>query len=162
MAEIADEANVSVKTLFVYFRSKEELAFADTWLIDRILVALRSRGETGPAHAVAGVLIDAISPDDGELGVEGYHRGYGESAALESALLRYWAGYEDRITAQLAEEAGAPATPGHRFLAMQLVGIPRMATSPEVRAALDGMTPKQAAATLTRLLADAAASVDGR
>ncbi|MGI8447637.1 MAG: helix-turn-helix domain-containing protein [Streptosporangiaceae bacterium] len=27
VAEIADAANVSVKTLFVYFRSKEDLAF---------------------------------------------------------------------------------------------------------------------------------------
>jgi AcrR family transcriptional regulator len=29
VAEIADSANISVKTLFTYFASKEDLAFAD-------------------------------------------------------------------------------------------------------------------------------------
>ncbi len=41
VAEIADAANVSVKTLFVYFRSKEDLAFAVTGLIDALVAALR-------------------------------------------------------------------------------------------------------------------------
>jgi hypothetical protein len=40
-----------VKTLFVYFRSKEDLAFADTGLIDAILTALR---ETGPGSGGTG------------------------------------------------------------------------------------------------------------
>lgn len=42
MAEIANAANVSVKTLFVYFRSKEDLVFTDTWLIDALLAAMKT------------------------------------------------------------------------------------------------------------------------
>jgi AcrR family transcriptional regulator len=43
VAEIANAANVSVKTLFAYFRSKEDLVFTDTWLIDAILAAMKDR-----------------------------------------------------------------------------------------------------------------------
>ncbi len=161
VAEISDEANVSVKTLFVYFRSKEELAFADTWLIDGILESLRKRGEKGAAHAVADVLISAASAQKGDLGVEGFYRGYGQSAALESALLRFWASYEDRITALFAEETGAEATPAHRLLAIQLVGIPRMATSRELRDALKGLSPRQATEGLKKVLLAASVAIDG-
>ena len=57
VAEIADAANVSVKTLFVYFRSKEDLVFTDTWLLDLCLDALRGRlPGTGPGEAIAGAL----------------------------------------------------------------------------------------------------------
>ncbi len=105
VAEIADAANVSVKTLFVYFRSKEDLAFADQGLIDAFVAALAARpaGVTAAA-AIAQVLIDAIEPGDVQAGLEGFHRGYGRSTALESGLLRMWADYEDRITAELARE----------------------------------------------------------
>jgi len=154
-AEIANEANISEKTLFVYFRSKQELAFADTWLIDRILEALRNRGAGGPAHAVADVLISAAKEQRDDLGVE-----YGQSAALESALLRFWASYEDRITAQLAAESTTDATPAHRLLAIQLVGIPRMATSREVRDTLDGLSAEQSTKRLKALLRAAADSID--
>jgi len=159
-AEIANEANISEKTLFVYFRSKQELAFADTWLIDRILEALRNRGAGGPAHAVADVLISAAKEQRDDLGVEGFYRGYGQSAALESALLRFWASYEDRITAQLAAESTTDATPAHRLLAIQLVGIPRMATSREVRDTLDGLSAEQSTKRLKALLRAAADSID--
>jgi AcrR family transcriptional regulator len=162
VAEIADAANVSVKTLFVYFRSKEELAFADTWLIDGILDALRDRdaGAT-PAQAVAQMLIDAISEADEQLGVEAYHRGYGGAASLQSAALRFWARYEDLVTAALAAEGEAAPTPAHRFLAIQLVGIPKMATAPEMRDALAGLSQPRAAARLESFFREAAAAIDG-
>jgi hypothetical protein len=48
VAEIADAANVSAKTLFVYFRSKEDLVFADSYLIDAILGAPHGTGDAGP------------------------------------------------------------------------------------------------------------------
>src|ERR1700745_1875067 len=85
VAEIADAANVSVKTLFVYFRSKEDLVFTDTWLLDLCLDALRRRPpDNSPAQAVTRALITVLR-DGGQPvseGIEGFHRGYGGSAAL--------------------------------------------------------------------------------
>ena len=48
------------------------------------------------------------------------------SPALQSGLLRMRAGYEDRITAFLAAEAGTPATPQMRLQAAQLVAMARI------------------------------------
>lgn len=144
VAEIADAANVSVKTLFVYFRSKEDLVFTDTWLLDLCLDALRRRlPGTGPGEAIASALITVLR-DGGQTareGIEGFHRGYGSSAALHSRLLRMWEEYEDRITAALAAEAGTPATPAMRLEAIRLVGILRSLTYPEVRTATSGLSP---------------------
>jgi AcrR family transcriptional regulator len=158
VAEIADAANVSVKTLFVYFRSKEELAFADTWLIDAIVDSLANRtAGTSAADAVAQVLVDALERDPTGNGLEGFHRGFGESAALEAGLRRMWSDYEDQVTAELARESGRPATPADRLRAIQLVGIARLVTGPEARAAVAGHSPKEAAATVRAIVKDAAA-----
>jgi len=161
VAEIADAANVSVKTLFVYFRAKEDLAFADNRLIDEIIAALAARRPgTTPAEAVAGELAAQIrSQDDPAAGLEGFHRGYGESAAIRSGLLRLWAEYEDRITAFLAAEAGAEPSPAMRLHAMQLVAMPRSLTTSEVRELVAGLSPAQARTALEQWLTDAARSV---
>jgi AcrR family transcriptional regulator len=139
VAEIADAANVSVKTLFVYFRSKEDLVFADTELLDRLIAGLAARPD-GVSHArvVVDVLTEAAS-EAGGAGLESYHRAYGESPALRSGLLRMWAEFEDRIVEQLAAEAGGPATPAMRLHAIQLVGIVRTTTSPELRDSPGGL-----------------------
>jgi AcrR family transcriptional regulator len=174
VAEIADAANVSVKTLFVYFRSKEDLLFTDTWLIDALLAALRDRpADVSHGRAVAQALIDAVrrDPDGPQAGIEGFHRGYSTSDGVKARLLRMWADYEDQITAFLAEEAsasgaGAPTpaaptpaaptpaapTPAMRLEAIRLVGIVRSLISPEVRAMLAGQDADQATATLTAWL----------
>lgn len=145
VAEIADAANVSVKTLFVYFRSKEDLAFADTSLIDLLVTALRDRpAGADPARALGQALRQAAEQDAG-LGLEGFHRLIGDSPALRSRLLRLWADYEDTIVAVLAERDGPP-TPRTRLRAAQLVAVVRSITSPEVRAAVeaaDGPAEKQ-------------------
>jgi AcrR family transcriptional regulator len=145
VAEIADAANVSVKTLFVYFRSKEDLVFTDTWLLDLCLDALRRRRPgTSPAEAVTDALI-AVLRDGGQPvseGIEGFHRGYGGSPALHSRLLRMWEEYEDRITTALAAEAGTAAAPAMRLQAIGIVGILRSLTSPEIRAAIAGLSPQ--------------------
>jgi len=144
VAEIADAANVSVKTLFVYFRSKEDLVFTDTWLLDLCLDALRLRPpDTSPAQAVTRALITVLR-DGGQPvseGIEAFHRGYGGSAALHSGLLRMWDDYEDRITAALAAEASTEPSPAMRLQAIGIVGILRSLTSPEFRAAIAGLSP---------------------
>src|SRR5580692_5754096 len=91
VAEIADAANVSVKTVFVYFRSKEDLAFTDTSLLDLCVTAIERRppGVT-PAEAVAEALVTLVSEGRQSVtdGIEGFHRGYGGSPALHPRLLR--------------------------------------------------------------------------
>ena len=125
VAEIADAADVSVKTLFVYFRSKEDLAFADTGLLDALIDAVRHRASgTTYAQVVAEVLDRALISADSAAGLEGYHRGVGDSSALRSRLLRMWADYEDVLAVALADDAGLPApTPALRLAATQLIGI---------------------------------------
>ena len=149
VAEIADAANVSVKTLFVYFRSKEDLVFTDTWLLDLCLDALNGRPPgTSPAEAITHALITVLR-DGGQPvseGIEGFHRGYGGSAALHSRLLRMWEDYEEHITAALAAEASTAPTPAMRLQAIQIVGILRSLTSPEVRAAVAGLSPQDSVA----------------
>jgi AcrR family transcriptional regulator len=144
VAEIADAANVSVKTLFVYFRSKEDLVFTDTRLFDVCLAALTERAPgTSPGEAIARALITVLREGEHTVGegIEGFHRGYGGSAALHSRLLRMWEEYEDQITAALAAEAGTAPTPAMRLQAVALTAIPRSLTSPEVRAAIAGLSP---------------------
>ena len=121
---------MSVKTLFVYFRSKEDLAFADTSLRDALVAAVGSTSTT-PARAVGDVLASALAHD---ADIEGYHRRVGDSEALRSRLLRMWAEYEDALTLALAARAGRHPAPADRLAAIQLVGIVRSFTSPEVRA----------------------------
>jgi AcrR family transcriptional regulator len=161
VAEIADAANVSVKTLFVYFRAKEDLAFADNNLIDVLIAALAARpAGTSHAEAIAGALAaQARAQGDLAAGLEGFHRGYGQSAAIQSGLLRMWAEYEDRVTAFLADEAGTGPTPQMRLYAAQLVAIARTLTAPEMRALVAGLPPDQAAAALGEWLQTAARSV---
>jgi AcrR family transcriptional regulator len=144
VAEIADAANVSVKTLFVYFRSKEDLVFTDTWLLDLCLDALRHRAPgTSHAETIAQALVTVLRDGRQSVteGIEGFHRGYGDSVALRARLLRMWQEYEDRITVFLADEAGTEPIPAMRLQAIGLVGILRILTSSELHAAIAGLSP---------------------
>jgi AcrR family transcriptional regulator len=144
VAEIADAANVSVKTLFVYFRSKEELAFSDHEFLDSLVSALGSRPpEMSAATAIAEALIERVrNQPDGVAGILDWRRAYGESQALQSGLLRLWSDFEDRIADELAREQGRPKTVAIRFHAMQLVGLVRLTTSDELPAELNPVDPR--------------------
>jgi AcrR family transcriptional regulator len=170
VAEIADAANVSVKTMFVYFRTKEDLVFADNELIESLVEAVANRpGGTAPAEAILEVLKAAIDPEHVQEGLEGFHRGYGQSLALESGLLRLWADFENRLTAALSDSGTATtagsgaaagsgtATPRARAHAMQLVAIVRLMTSDEVRVAVAAKKPGRAAANAAKAILSAAA-----
>jgi AcrR family transcriptional regulator len=139
VAEIADAANVSVKTLFVYFRSKEDLVFDDDPLLDALVGALASRPAGTPAAvALANALLAQIrQQSDGVVGLFDWRRVHDESPALQSALLRRWARFEDRISEELAREKGRPPTAATRLRAIQLVGLIRTAASAEVRAGFE-------------------------
>jgi AcrR family transcriptional regulator len=131
VAEIADAANVSVKTLFTYFRSKEDLLFQDSDLIKAILDALRGRSkETTPVQAVTGMLAWLAGEGHGLAEkLAKYQRAYGASEALRSRLLRLWADYEDSVTNELMREAGRDTpTADIRFEAALLVALVRAFT----------------------------------
>jgi AcrR family transcriptional regulator len=149
VAQIADAANVSVKTLFVYFRSKEDLAFTDTSLLDACVAAVEERPPgVAPAQAVATALVALLRQGGQPVaeGIEGFHRGYGGTPALHARLLRMWEEYEDRLTGVLAAEAGTAATPVLRLRAIGLVGLLRGLTSAEMRAAVAGLAPRDSLA----------------
>ncbi len=138
VAEIADAANISVKTLFTYFASKEDLAFADEGgLRDAITGAIAaSLDGVTPVEAVAAELrrqVRDTSQGASMEGAEGYHRAFGDSPALQSRLRRMWAGYEDAVTAAvLGRHPGTgPATA--RLEAMLVIALVRSLTTGEVR-----------------------------
>jgi AcrR family transcriptional regulator len=160
VAEIADAANVSVKTLFVYFRAKDELVFADNTLFDDIITALRERpAGTSHAQAIAEAVVGmARSQNDGGEGLEAFHRAYGDSTAVQAGLLRLWADFEDRLTEFLANEAAVPATARLRLHAIQQVAIVRSVISPETRAMIAATPRRRRAAALTDWLMTAAAT----
>lgn len=149
VAEIADAANVSVKTVFAYFRSKEDLAFTDTSLLDACVAAVERRPAGVTRGQAVAEAVAALLRADGQPaaeGIEGFHRGYGSSPALRSRLLRRWAEYEDRFTAALAAEAGTPPTPTMRQAAIALTGMLRTLTGQEMRAAVAARPPAEALA----------------
>lgn len=144
VAEIADAANISVKTLFTYFRSKEDLAFADEQgFRDELVRAVRTRpADRTPVQAVARLLEAQLEQNaDGAEGLEGYHRRVSGSNALESRLRRMWAGYEDALTAALVSEFSGPAAAAQaRLTATLLVAMVRSLTSAEVLADVQAHT----------------------
>jgi AcrR family transcriptional regulator len=64
--------------------------------------------------------------------LEGYHRGYGESVALQSRLRRMWHDYEDALTAAISDSSTVTAAEA-RLLAMRSIVLMRSLTTAEVR-----------------------------
>jgi AcrR family transcriptional regulator len=135
VAEIADAANISVKTLFTYIRSKEDLIFNDApTMLDQILAAVRERpaGASGLDAVIATMLAAARREPDG---IEGYHRTVGTSSGVHSRVRRMWEEFEDDLTRALAaEDDDHLALAEHRLAAAQLTALVRVLTSQEVRA----------------------------
>jgi AcrR family transcriptional regulator len=173
VAEIADAANISVKTLFTYFASKEDLAFGgEARLRDELVVAIIDRpARTSVLDAVTVVLrrqIDAAAAaGEATAGMAGYHRGYGDSAALQSRLRRMWHDYEDALTAAI-DRSTAGLTPAEaRLLAMRAIVLVRSLTTTEVRDLVAAADDPQAALhgwldQAARTLAGATGRLPGR
>ena len=137
VAEIADAANISVKTLFTYVRAKEELVFSDDPnILDALVAAVRNRAPgQPPLDAVAGALLAALDDDSDPTGLEGFQRMIGQSPAIRSRLRALWDETEDALTAALAEPGdGLRERADHRLTAAQLMVLVRTVTSEEVRA----------------------------
>jgi AcrR family transcriptional regulator len=132
VAEIADAANISVKTLFTYVRSKEELIFGDgPTVLDAVAAAVRNRrlGET-PLVAAAKALMAAA--DDGRLEEFGLVATAGPEAT--SRLRALWEDTEDALALALARPRDtAPERTARRLEAAQIMVLVRAVTSQEVR-----------------------------
>ncbi|HVX34580.1 MAG TPA: TetR family transcriptional regulator [Solirubrobacterales bacterium] len=137
VAEVAAEAGVSVKTLFVHFRSKEDLVFADEErLLGRLLqmVAERAPGQT-PLRAVTAAILAALADESGMRGLESFHRTLESSPAVASRLRRMWEDHESQLADLLAAERNeATPCPETRLAAAQLIALVRVTTSPDALA----------------------------
>jgi AcrR family transcriptional regulator len=143
VAEIADAANISVKTLFTYVRAKEELVFSDDPnILDAVVAAVRNRAAgRSPLDVVTATLLAAVEDDadgtdgTGRTGLEGFHRMIGQSPAIRSRLRVMWDETEDALTDALAQPGDGPRERAdHRLTAAQLMVLVRTMTSQEVRA----------------------------
>jgi AcrR family transcriptional regulator len=137
VAEVAAAAGVSVKTLFVYFRAKEDLVFADEERrLARLLAMVSDRGPgQTPLQAIAAAVLAALVDEAGLRGLESFHRTLGSSPAVASRLRRMWEEYESRLAALLAGERNeAVPCPETRLAAAQLIALVRIATAPDALA----------------------------
>lgn len=126
--EIAEEANVSVKTIFNYFGSKEELAFREEiQFCDQLIVALLSKSRNQSIfdafQEFVWKLIQTIDPDHLIDSLPGFHP-WMDDPILEQRYLQLWENYEKRITDALQLEFGyTEYDPSLRVIACQMVAI---------------------------------------
>src|SRR6202161_106935 len=106
VAEIADAANVSVKTVFTYVNAKEELIFRQQTVLDAVVRAVASRrlGQT-PLVAAAQALVAAVNETDEALSLASFQRIGASGPAARSRARALW----DETETRLAEVLGAEA-----------------------------------------------------
>ena len=139
VAEIADAANVSVKTVFTYVSAKEELIFRQPTVLDAVVGAVASRrlGQT-PLVAAAQALLAAVNERDEKRSLESFRRMVASGPAARSRARALWEETETRLAGVLLAEArGArgdvPAErAARRLTAAQIMVLVRTVTSDEV------------------------------
>ena len=139
VAEIADAANVSVKTVFTYVNAKEELIFRQQTVLDAVVRAVASRrlGQT-PLVAAAQALLAAVDESDEDLSLESFQRMVASGPAARSRVRALWDETETRLAEVLGAEAhGARGDlpverAGRRLTAAQIMVLVRTVTSDEV------------------------------
>jgi AcrR family transcriptional regulator len=161
VAEIADAANISVKTLFTYVRAKEELLFADEpTVLDAVIAAVRGRrvGQT-PLVAAATALLAAVGETDLARNLDGFRRMTGESPAARARLRVLLEEAENALTEALSgRRDGSRQRAARRLEAAQIMVLVRTVTSDEVTALIDGSdnSKKQRDEVLRAWIRDAA------
>jgi AcrR family transcriptional regulator len=125
VAEVAEAADVSVKTVFNYFPTKEDLFFDRAEEVEqRWLEAVADRG---PGESVLAGLRrrSLLRFEDHPHGrTAKFRRVMAGSAALQGRGQQMWAAHEDAIAAALADLLGAaPADPTPRILAHQVLDV---------------------------------------
>jgi AcrR family transcriptional regulator len=161
VAEIADAANISVKTLFTYIGAKEELLFnGRPTVLDAVVAAVRNRklAQT-PLVAAAQALLAAVddSDQDGNLGA--FLRMVSGAPAARSRLRALWDETEDALTEALTTRKDSPReVAARRLTAAQIMVLVRTVTSAEVAdlVAKTADTDKQQREVLKDWIRDAA------
>ena len=135
VAEIADAANISVKTLFTYIGSKEELLFSGRpTVLDAVVAAVRNRklAQT-PLVAAGQALLAAVDDNDQDRNVDAFLRMAASGPAARSRLRALWDETEDALTEALATGKDGPRElAARRLTAAQIMVLVRTVTSTEV------------------------------
>jgi AcrR family transcriptional regulator len=145
VAEVAEAADVSVNTVFNYFRTKEDLFF------DRQDVAVRSLGRVVADRRPGESAVQAVRRDfhaalderDWRYGIAGgsldFSRMVTESPALVARMRQMGDLREEYLAQVLAEETDAdPDDPAPRLVAAQLVALTRVISGEFLRRRLAG------------------------
>ena len=139
VAEIADAANVSVKTVFTYVNAKEELIFRQQTVLDAVVRAVASRklGQT-PLVAAAQALLAAVYETDENLSLESFQRMVASGPAARSRVRALWDETETRLAEVLRAEARGVRgdvqveRAARRLTAAQIMVLVRTVSSDEV------------------------------
>jgi AcrR family transcriptional regulator len=135
VAEIADAANISVKTLFTYIGSKEELLFSgQPTVLDAVVEAVRKRklAQT-PLVAAGQALLAAVDDNDQDKNIDAFLRMAASGPAARSRLRALWDEAEDALTEALATGKDGPRElAARRLTAAQIMVLVRTVTSTEV------------------------------
>ncbi|HEX4087742.1 MAG TPA: helix-turn-helix domain-containing protein [Trebonia sp.] len=140
VAEIADAANISVKTLFTYVGAKEELLFrGQPTVLDAVVQAVGNRrvGQT-PLVAAAQALLAAVDEKDEGRSLRSFAWMVASGPAARSRIRALWDETETRLAEALSAEArGASGDSvaeraARRLTAAQIMVLVRTVTSDEV------------------------------
>jgi AcrR family transcriptional regulator len=135
VAEIADAANISVKTLFTYIGAKEELLFSGgPTVLDAVVEAVRNRrlGQT-PLVAAGQALLAAVDDNDKDKNLDAFLRLVNGGPAARSRLRVLWEETEDALAEALAARRdGSRELAVRRLTAAQIMVLVRTVTSAEV------------------------------
>jgi AcrR family transcriptional regulator len=135
VAEIADAANISVKTLFTYVGAKEELLFSGRpAVLDGVVDAVRNRklAQT-PLVAAAQALLVAVDDADQAKNLDAFLRVAHDGPAARSRLRALWDETEDALAEVLAGKRDGPRDlAARRLTAAQIMVLVRTVTSAEV------------------------------
>jgi AcrR family transcriptional regulator len=135
VAEIADAANISVKTLFTYIGAKDELLFSGRpAVLDAVVEAVGNRrlGQT-PLVAAGQALLAAVDDQDPDRNLDVFLRMAGSGPAARSRLRALWDETEDALTEALATRRDGPRElAARRLTAAQIMVLVRAVTSAEV------------------------------
>jgi AcrR family transcriptional regulator len=135
VAEIADAANISVKTLFTYIGAKEELLFSGRpAVLDAVVAAVGNRklGQT-PLVAAGQALLAAVDDTDPGRNLDAFLRMAGSGPAARSRLRALWEDTEEALAAVLATPRDGPRElAARRLTAAQIMVLVRTVTSTEV------------------------------
>ena len=145
VAEIADAANVSVKTVFTYVNAKEELIFRQQTVLDAVVGAVASRrlGQT-PLVAAAQALLAAVNETDQNLSLGSFQRMVASGPAARSRARALW----DETETRLAEVLGAEARGARRDLPVQRAA--RRLTAAQIMVLVRTVTSDEVADLITK------------